>query len=296
MSITATCPACNTRYQLADTLAGKRVRCKSCSEAFFVRSKTDPSYDEDEARIQSSPRPVKRAAWDEDDEDTGRRQPSRRPRKRRRDSAMLSLVIGGCIAAGVLVLVLGGLAVWALGRSRQFQQTQLPVAPPNQGWVPPQNQPNFPMPPMVPPADPQAQMLPAQGQLAVELSNGKVSGFGAQMQVEVDYRFTSGNPAGKRLFLMIKATHIGGLRQNFYLAELHTIGGQMQGTVRASGMSFGIEHGPFEMWIGEGPAGGVLPLLSDRDIKKISNVVTVAVKQNTLPGMRPPFGPHGLRP
>ena len=298
MSITATCPACNTRYQLADTLAGKRVRCKSCSEAFFVRGKTAPNRDEDSARIQSSPRPMKQVAWDEEDEDTGRPQPSRRPRKKRRDSSMLPLVIGGCIAAGVLVLVVGGFAVWALGRSRQLHQT--PVAVP-----PPQNQPNFPVPPMAPPANQQAQMPPAQGPLAVELTNGKVSGFGAQMEVEVDYRFTSGNPAGRRIFLMIKATHFSGIRQNYYLAELRNIGGQTQGTVRASGMSFGIEHGPFELWIGEGTPGAMLPLITDRDIKKISNVLTVAVKEHSLPGIpgmpripgtRPPIGPPRMRP
>src|SRR5690242_4988010 len=37
MPIPATCPSCNTSYQLADTMRGKRVRCKSCSEVFDVR-------------------------------------------------------------------------------------------------------------------------------------------------------------------------------------------------------------------------------------------------------------------
>jgi hypothetical protein len=150
-----------------------------------------------------------------------------------------------------------------------------------------------PVPPAAPPVNPQVPNLPpAQGPLTVELSNGKVSGLGAQMQVEVDYRFTSGNPAGRRLVLFIKATKLGGRRQNYYLAELRSIGGQTQGTVRASGISFGIEHGPFEMWIGEGSPGVGL-LISDREI---SNVVTVAFKENTMPGMRPPIGPRRVRP
>jgi predicted Zn finger-like uncharacterized protein len=309
MSIATTCPGCSASYQLADTMRGKKVRCKSCSEVFVVRSKTSASdRDEDEERIQTSPRPAKRVAVrEEEDEDTERLSPRRRPRKKH-SSAALPLIIFGGIAAGVLILGLGGLAIWALTRLRQPEPAPvavnsnppMPAAQPvqnpaPQNPAPPQNQVGAPMPP-APPVNPQIpNPAPAQGPLAAELTNGKVSGLGARMQVEVDYRFTSGNPAGKRLVLFIKATKIGGLRQNYYLAELRSIGGQTQGTVRASGLSFGIEHGPFEMWIAEGPPGVGL-LLSDRNVKKISNVVTVAFKQNTLPGMRPPIGPRRIRP
>jgi hypothetical protein len=123
------------------------------------------------------------------------------------------------------------------------------------------------------------------------------------MQVTVDYRCTSGNPQGRRLLLFIKATKAGGFLQSHYAAELSSIGNQTAGTVTASGMAFGAEHGPFDMWMGEGPPGVGL-LLSDGDLKKISNVVTVASKQFAVPGMpgmpgmpgRPPFGPRGMRP
>jgi predicted Zn finger-like uncharacterized protein len=316
MSITATCPDCNASYQLADSMLGKKVRCKSCSEIFVVRSKVRvPAHDEDEERIQSSPRPARRVVRDEEDEYEERPQPRRRSRKKNSNSALIPLIIGGFVAAAVLLLVVGGIAIWALTRSPQRPATPvansnppLPVAQPPQDPAP-QNQPNMPQPaggPNFPPNDgnaspppmfpPGQNPMPANGPLAAELTNGKVSGFGARMQVEVDYRFTSGNPGGKRLYLLIKATKAVGLRQNYYLAELHSIGNKTQGTIAAAGMSFGIENGPFEMWMGEGSVGPGL-LLSDKDLKKISNVVTVATKQFAPPGpggMRPPFGPRGI--
>lgn len=304
MSITTTCPGCSTSYDLADTLRGKKVRCKSCSEVFVVRGKTSaPNRDEDEERIQSSPRPAKRVARDEEYEDTERPQPRRRRRKEQGNPALVPLLIAGGIVGVVLVLVLGGIGIWALTRTKPPQTApvavnfnQPPPAPQqNQNFVPPQNPQGAP-PPMAPPFNPPGQPpMAANGPIAAQLSNGNVSGFGAQMQVSVDYRFTSGNPAGKRLFLLIKAAKAGGLRQNYYLAELKSIGGKMQGTINAQGMSFGLEHGPFEMWLGEGTPG-VGMLLSDRDIQKISNVVTVAAKQIAPPGMRPPFGPRRVRP
>jgi predicted Zn finger-like uncharacterized protein len=322
MSITATCPGCNASYQLADTMLGKKVRCKSCSEVFVVRSKKSvPDRDEDEERIQSSPRPTRRVVQDEDEEDEERPQPRRRPRKKSGNSSLVPLIIGGCVAAAVLLLVVGGIAVWALRAAAHRQVTQVananppaPVAQPPQEPMPqnrpgqplPGANPNFPPnngnpnpPPMFPPGNPPGQNpMPGNGPLAVELTNGKVTGFGARMGVEVDYRFTSGNPAGKRLFLLIKATKAGGLRQNYYLAELKSIGNKTQGTINAAGMSFGIEHGPFEMFMGEGRAGVGMPR-SDGDIQKISNVITVATRQMSPPGpggMRPPIGPRGPRP
>ena len=36
MPIAATCPACRERYQLADEMAGKYVRCRKCQDSFEV--------------------------------------------------------------------------------------------------------------------------------------------------------------------------------------------------------------------------------------------------------------------
>jgi predicted Zn finger-like uncharacterized protein len=84
MAIPATCPGCNASYQLADTLRGKRVRCKSCSEVFIVGGKPFASdRDENEIRVQTAPRlPAKRVAWEEADEDVERPSLRRRPRKK----------------------------------------------------------------------------------------------------------------------------------------------------------------------------------------------------------------------
>lgn len=302
MSIAITCPGCSASYQLAESMRGKKARCKSCSTVFVVREKTiAPDRDEDEERIQDSPRPAKRVVRYEEDEDDERPLPRRRPRRKQSDSALVPLLIAGGIVAVVLIVGLGGVAIWALTRSPQPRSTPLaaPNPPPNAVQPaqnpPPPNQPGAHFPPGFPPV---GNPMPQQGPLVAQLSNGKVSGFGAQMEVTVNYRFTSGNPAGRRLVLFLKATKPGGLRQSYYVAELHTIGGRTEGTIGARGMSFGLEHGPFEMWIGEAPPGVGL-LISERELKKISNVVTVASKEHTIPGMpgmRPPFGPRGRRP
>lgn len=304
MSIPATCPSCNANYQLADSLRGKKVRCKSCSEIFLVRGTIyTPERDEVEERIRASPRPAARLAEDEDDEDAPRPPLRRRPVKKRRNDSTLPLLIGVCIVLVVLALGLGGVAVWALTRSRQPQPPS--VAQPTQPPAPAQNQGDMPPPAFPPEQNP----MPAQGPLAARLTNANISGFGAQMKVTVDYRFTSGNPAGRQLYLFIKATKAGGMLQNHYLARLTSIGNQTQGTIQAEGMTFGLENGPFEIWMGEGPPGIGLPMMSSRELTKISNVVTVAGKQLDIPGMpnmpgmrppgfpgrRPPFGPRGIR-
>lgn len=292
MSISATCPGCNTSYQLTDSMSGKRVRCKSCSDVFVVRAKTVAAdRDEDEEGIQANARPTKRVVRYEEDDDMERPQPRRRPRAKRGNTAIVPLLIVGGIVAVVLILILGGVAVWALMRSPQTLSAPVAVSSNPQANVP-QPAP----PPMVPPINPPGlPQMPAQGPLAAELKNANISGFGARMEVTADYRITSGNPTGRRLVLMIKPTKTIGLLQNFYLVELHNIAGRTEGKIHASGMTFGIENGPFEMWIGEGPPGFLKPM-SAREIQRISNVVTVAFRQNTMPGMRPPFGPRGRQP
>lgn len=193
MSITATCPGCNASYRLADAMLGKKVRCKSCSEGFVVRSKTRvPDRDEDEERIQSSARPARRVVRDEEDEDEGLPPPRRRLRKKSGNPALVPLIIGGCVAGVVLLVVVGVIAVWALREAAHRQVTQVansnlpPVAQPAQNPAPP-NQPNMPLPganpnfpanngnpnppPMFPPGNPGQNPMPANGPLAVELTN-----------------------------------------------------------------------------------------------------------------------------
>src|SRR5262245_37278797 len=84
MPIKTTCPNCDAPYTLADTMEGKKVRCKSCSEPFTVEAtgasangaaskpKSKPGSD---ALVQARPnRPA--PSRDDDDDD--------RPRKKSR--------------------------------------------------------------------------------------------------------------------------------------------------------------------------------------------------------------------
>jgi len=36
MPITVTCKSCGRRYQVVDTAAGRRVKCRTCASAFYV--------------------------------------------------------------------------------------------------------------------------------------------------------------------------------------------------------------------------------------------------------------------
>lgn len=64
MTIKTRCPGCKKDYTLSDGLAGKRVRCKRCTETFLVRPPTPPPRDEvdevDEAEEAPAPRARRR--------------------------------------------------------------------------------------------------------------------------------------------------------------------------------------------------------------------------------------------
>src|SRR5207253_362093 len=125
MPVTTTCPSCQTVYNLADSLRGKKVRCKECQEPFVVgaaagrelapfaqagrvtpsRPRTRPlapaggRFREDEAEAEVPRRSARR--WREEDEDEV---PQRRgrPVAKSRLPLVLVLSIGGVLlAAGV---------------------------------------------------------------------------------------------------------------------------------------------------------------------------------------------------
>src|SRR5262249_44501596 len=102
------CPGCETRFEFAEELDGKRVKCKSCGVIFRVdrpdRSARDDEDDEDRRRAarrrdeDEDDRPRPRARVRDDDDDNDDEQPSRtrrpvledddnadRPRRRPRD-------------------------------------------------------------------------------------------------------------------------------------------------------------------------------------------------------------------
>ena len=128
------CPVCGKRYNLADSLLGKRVQCKKCGRAFVAEASTRAKraapddegllpqvmpYEDDDG-IQAIPglRPGKARRRGEDDvEEEGRRPraPETGKQARRRDDAggfpvTPLVIVGGGV--GFVLLVGVGLAVW----------------------------------------------------------------------------------------------------------------------------------------------------------------------------------------
>lgn len=115
MPIETRCPSCDKDYLLADSQAGKRVRCRHCDEPFLVPS-TPRSVSE--RRSSKSTRFL--------DQDEGDEVPARSGKVRRDQSDfnwVLVSILGG-IAVAVALLV-GGLGFWLLLR---VQKMPAPVA------------------------------------------------------------------------------------------------------------------------------------------------------------------------
>jgi predicted Zn finger-like uncharacterized protein len=102
MPIQIHCPACSQSYTLADSQAGKRVRCKSCSETFLVPAS------EQICDVVAVEEVVPQRRRDFDDEYDYR--PRRRPVRSQGVPAWVWIVIGGAafllLAGGVVAIVL----------------------------------------------------------------------------------------------------------------------------------------------------------------------------------------------
>lgn len=181
MPIPAVCPHCQTNYNLADTMAGKQVRCKMCSNTFLVGGaapavqKTEPreqdlkdkvmtslatpppltrtgGKDRDETESRTPPRATRR---DEDDDEEERAIAERRRRRRQQAQGGTSVIVG-LILVGCLVLVVGGIVgfIWLMSSGGSDQPQQANVAqnnnpPPGdpQPGQPPRGQPPGRQPP-----------------------------------------------------------------------------------------------------------------------------------------------------
>jgi predicted Zn finger-like uncharacterized protein len=303
MSITIRCDGCGASFAAPDALIGKRVRCRSCEHVMLV---SDP-YERPSAP-EPAPRPRRRRPRF-DDEDDNRRF---RPRRRRDNQPMtIALIVGG-IVVGVLVLSLATFGMLRLVNRTEpapvvTDNNTAPVAQANPAPAPQNNPapnfgggngppwgaipPNFGAAPNQPRANPQ--MPPNAGGDAgqpVQLSNARVSGFGAHLEVDVDFRFSSGT-AGSNLYLMVKPTRSFGLRDSIYECHLRSAVGRSQGTIVASGMTFGIENGPFEVWMEEGGPAPFMGGMARGQRRTVSNVIRVETKQFSLPG---PMGRPGF--
>src|SRR5262249_52893705 len=92
---------------------------------------------------------------------------------------------------------------------------------------------------------------PGNNQARMVLSNPKVMRRGGLMEVSVDYKWEQGGPAiGQRVFVIIKTA------QNTYEADIFpTHVRQEGGTFNLSGISVGLDKGPFEIYAETGMSG-----------------------------------------
>jgi predicted Zn finger-like uncharacterized protein len=110
-----TCPDCDTPLKLKDSLAGKRVRCPRCGDAFQVPEE-DADASDDEVEVPTArPAPPRRPpARDDDDDDEQEVVPRRRKKARRAASSKSQntvLVWGALIGGGVLFVAAAVLVV-----------------------------------------------------------------------------------------------------------------------------------------------------------------------------------------
>jgi len=131
MAIQMTCPSCGREYNLADTMEGKKVRCKDCEETFTVGDSGRAGVVSADTRRQRASAPRDRDD-EEDDRPRGRRRdrdedeetrPARRrerrdeeddrprPRRRKQSGSGGGLVLalslgGGLLVVGVVVVLL----------------------------------------------------------------------------------------------------------------------------------------------------------------------------------------------
>lgn len=146
MAIATNCPNCNAKFNLADELEGKTVKCKRCQSSFVVPSadaiaskpprssaRDDDDEDEDD-RDRSAPPPLRKSRRrdededdddrddEEEDEEPRRRRPRRRSEERERrgrrkakgGSSMMAIVLV-LVGVGVLFLFccgVGGVVAW----------------------------------------------------------------------------------------------------------------------------------------------------------------------------------------
>jgi predicted Zn finger-like uncharacterized protein len=148
------CPQCGRVYNLADAMAGKKVRCKECATTIDVV----------EDGIVASPRPTPRKAAvrrDDDDRDVRRRRldrdddiPDLDRKKNGTPGWLIALIAGGGVAAVLFV----ALVIWLFTRSSEPEQPLIAVnlafPQPGQEVPPPQIQIN---PPFVNPPQPRPQ-------------------------------------------------------------------------------------------------------------------------------------------
>src|SRR5262245_37044193 len=95
------CPGCDTRFEFASDLEGRRIKCKTWGDVFRVERPARKSRDEDDdGRATGRSR---RSLADDRDEDAPRRYRDRDEHVRPRPKKLHPLVIVGPIAGALLL-------------------------------------------------------------------------------------------------------------------------------------------------------------------------------------------------
>ena len=116
MPIAMRCPGCDTRFEFASDLEGKRIKCKTCGDVFRVERPVRKARDEDDDRRASRARRAddeddrdsrrsRRAVADERDEGPPRRYHDRDDDETRPRKKIHPLLIAGPIIGVVLICV-----------------------------------------------------------------------------------------------------------------------------------------------------------------------------------------------
>jgi S1-C subfamily serine protease len=145
MSIPTRCPKCRQDYLLADTQAGKTVRCRKCETPFLVTA----AKPEPEPKPEPAREPARPAAEPRRSPDSPARRPkatrSPRPAPPRKSYLALGLVLAGsCVAVLVCLAVAGGGLYWWYRFINQEKDNAKPLVASNGTFVPGGGQPNGP--------------------------------------------------------------------------------------------------------------------------------------------------------
>jgi hypothetical protein len=121
MPIAMRCPGCETRFEFANDLEGKRIKCKTCGDVFRVERPARKPRD-----VEEDDRPSRRRRADADDRPSARYRVRVADEDGSRRPARPGLVIGAIV--GVVVLFTGGI-VAAVLLSRGGKKRDVKVDP-----------------------------------------------------------------------------------------------------------------------------------------------------------------------
>jgi predicted Zn finger-like uncharacterized protein len=167
MAIKSVCPECETVYQLVDSQAGKKVRCKKCDTVFTVEAPSRPTAvrsdgPSSQARAKSSTMMARR----EDGEDESGQLRLGPVRSVEKKSSLPLILVSAVVGMGLLLILSGAAITYLLMRDNSTEVAKATTPPPPQPAAVQQPPPIPPAgrPPVIQPA-PQADNQPVQPQL-----------------------------------------------------------------------------------------------------------------------------------